>query len=104
VQQEGISEAELKRVKAQVIAADVYQRDSLFFQAMQLGEYAKVGLPIEALDGRVDKMRSVTAEQVQAVARKWLHDDRLNLAELDPQPMNSQPKPRCRNAEVSHAN
>jgi zinc protease len=102
VQQEGISEAELKRVKAQVIAADVYQRDSLFFQAMQLGKYAKVGLPIEALDGWVDKMRAVTAEQVQAVARKWLQDDRLNLAELDPQPMNSQPRQGAA-TEVSHA-
>ena len=102
VQQEGISEAELKRVKAQVIAADVYQRDSLFFQAMQLGEYAKVGLPLEALEGRVDKLRSVTAEQVQAVARKWLHDDRLNLAELDPQPMSGQPQ-QAADAEVSHA-
>jgi zinc protease len=103
VQQDGISEAELKRVKAQVIAADVYQRDSLFFQAMQLGKYAKVGLPIEALDGWVDKMRAVTTEQVQAVARKWLQDDRLNLAELDPQPMNSQPRQGAA-TEVSHAN
>jgi zinc protease len=102
VQREGVSEAELKRVKAQVIAADVYQRDSLFFQAMQLGEYAKVGLPLEALDGRVDKLRSVTAEQVQAVARKWLQDDRLNLAELDPQPMSGQPQ-QSADTEVSHA-
>ncbi len=103
VQKDGISEAELKRVKAQVIAADVYQRDSLFYQAMQLGEYAKVGLPIEALDGRVDKLRAVTAEQVQAVARKWLQDDRLNVAELDPQPLDSQ-TPRTNVSGVRHAN
>ena len=102
VQRDGISESELKRVKAQVIAADVYQRDSLFFQAMQLGEYAKVGLPLEALDGRVDKLRSVTAEQVQAVARKWLQDDRLNLAELDPQPLSGPPQ-QSADAEVRHA-
>ena len=102
VQRDGISESELKRVKAQVIAADVYQRDSLFFQAMQLGEYAKVGLPLEALDGRVDKLRSVTAEQVQAVARKWLQDDRLSLAELDPQPLSGPPQ-QSADAEVRHA-
>ncbi|MDO9220244.1 MAG: pitrilysin family protein, partial [Thiobacillus sp.] len=53
VQREGISAAELARVKAQVIAADVYQRDSLFYQAMQLGEYAIAGLPPEALARRV---------------------------------------------------
>ena len=102
VQRDGISESELKRVKAQVIAADVYQRDSLFFQAMQLGEYAKVGLPLEALDGRVDKLRSVTAEQVQAVARKWLQDDRLSLAELDPQPLSGPPQ-QSADAEAHHA-
>ena len=103
IQEQGISEAELRRVKAQVIAADVYQRDSLFFQAMQLGEYAKVGLPLAALDGRVDKLRAVTAEQVQAVARKWLQDDRLSIAQLDPQPLDAQPG-RNAIAGVRHAN
>ena len=49
VQRDGISEAELARVKAQVIAGDVYQRDSLFYQAMQLGEYVIAGQPPAAL-------------------------------------------------------
>jgi zinc protease len=87
IQRDGISEAELARVKAQVIAADVFQRDSLFFQAMQLGEYATAGLPPAALAGRVDKLRAVTAEQVRAAAREWLRDDRLSVAELEPQPL-----------------
>jgi zinc protease len=103
VQREGISEAELARVKAQVIAADVYQRDSLFYQAMQLGEYAIAGLPPEALAGRVDKLRAVTAKEVQAAARQWLQDDRLSVAELDPQAL--KPKPRAAAMPgVRHAN
>ena len=89
VQRDGISETELARVKAQVIAADVYQRDSLFYQAMQLGEYVTAGFPPEALARRVDKLRAVTAKEVQAVARKWLQDDLLSVAELEPQPMNT---------------
>jgi len=103
IQREGISAAELARVKAQVIAADVYQRDSLFYQAMQLGDYVIAGLPPEALARRVDKLRAVTAAEVQAAAKQWLHDDRLSVAELDPQPLNAQP----RSAGVSgvrHAN
>jgi zinc protease len=103
IQREGISAAELARVKAQVIAADVYQRDSLFYQAMQLGDYVTAGLPPEALARRVDKLRAVTAAEVQAAAKQWLHDDRLSVAELDPQPLNAQP----RSAGVSgvrHAN
>ncbi|MEW6118535.1 MAG: pitrilysin family protein [Pseudomonadota bacterium] len=90
IQKDGVSEAELARVKAQVIAADVYQRDSLFYQAMQLGEYVTAGLPPEALARRVDKLREVTAEEVRAAARKWLNDDRLSVAELAPQPIQKQ--------------
>ena len=103
VKRDGISEAELARVKAQVIAGDVYQRDSLFYQAMQLGDYVTAGLPPEALARRVDKLRAVTAKQVQAAAQQWLLDDQLSVAELDPQVL----KPRAKSAAVPggrHAN
>ncbi len=103
VQTAGISEAELARVKAQVIAADVYQRDSLFYQAMQLGEYAIAGLPPEALARRVEKLRAVTAQAVQNAARQWLRDDQLSVAELDPQPLQTQPR-RAAVPGVRHAN
>ncbi|MDO9387357.1 MAG: pitrilysin family protein [Thiobacillus sp.] len=103
LRREGISEAELARVKAQVIAADVYQRDSLFYQAMQLGEYVTAGLPPEALAGRVDKLRAVTAKEVQAVAQQWLQDERLSVAELDPQSLDAQPA-RAKVPGVRHAN
>ncbi len=92
LQRDGISEAELARVKAQVIAADVYRRDSLFYQAMQLGEYVTAGLPPEALAHRVDKLRAVTAGAVQAVAKQWLRDDRLSVGILDPQALQPQPR------------
>ncbi len=103
IKRKGISEAELARVKAQVIAADVYQRDSVFYQAMQLGEYVTAGLPPEALAKRVDKLRSVTAQDVQAAAKAWLHDDKLSVAELDPQPMTT-PAPSTAAAGASHVN
>ncbi|MBW8371358.1 MAG: insulinase family protein [Thiobacillus sp.] len=103
IQREGISEAELARVKAQVIASDVYQRDSLFYQAMQLGDYVIAGLPPAALAGRVDKLRAVTAAEVQAAARKWLLDDRLSVAELDPQALSPQVR-RAAVPGVRHAN
>jgi zinc protease len=90
IQREGISEAELARVKAQVIAADVFQRDSLFFQAMQLGEYVTAGLPPEALAHRVEKLRAVSAKDVQAAARQWLQEDQLSVGILDPQALQPQ--------------
>ena len=92
IQREGISETELARVKAQVIAADVFQRDSLFYQAMQLGDYVTAGLPPEALERRVDRLRAVTAAEVKAAAQQWLQNDRLSVAELDPQPLQAKPR------------
>ncbi|MGO9445155.1 MAG: M16 family metallopeptidase [Thiobacillaceae bacterium] len=83
----GVSTEELNQAKAQVIASDVYQRDSGFYQAMQIGELASLGLPLRLLDERVDKLRSITADEVKAAAAKILVDDHLTVAVLDPQPI-----------------
>ncbi|WP_305909153.1 pitrilysin family protein [Methylomarinum sp. Ch1-1] len=85
-----VSDEELQRVKAQVLANDVYERDSNFYQAMQLGMLETVGIGWEKADEYVDKVNQVTAEQVRAVARKYLLEDRLSIAYLDPQPIKEQ--------------
>ena len=82
-----ISEAELNRVKAQVIAADVYGRDSVFFQAMRLGSYEAAGLGHARLNDIIPGIEAVTAEQVQAVAKKYLVDEKLTVGVLEPLPM-----------------
>ncbi|MDD5331158.1 MAG: pitrilysin family protein [Sulfuricella sp.] len=87
IKQDGVSEEELQRVKAQVIAAQVYQRDSMFYQGMLIGEVVTAGLPVSTLETRLAKLKAVTAAQVQDVARKYLIDDHLTVALLDPQPM-----------------
>ena len=82
---DGVSEEELKRVKAQVIASQVFQRDSIFYQAMQMGMLNTVGLPYDSTDLQLRKLREVTADQVREVARKYFVDDSLTVAVLDPQ-------------------
>ena len=49
LKRDGISEEELNRVKAQVIASQVYQRDSVFYQAMKIGEMESAGLGYRAI-------------------------------------------------------
>jgi zinc protease len=83
----GVSEDELQRVKAQVIASQVYSQDSVFSQASQIGRMRSLGLPHDAASVMTEKLRKVTPDQVQAVARKYLVDDKLTIAILDPQPM-----------------
>ncbi len=80
-----VESKELERIKTQVVAADVYQRDSVFYQAMRLGSLETVGLGWQSADEYVSRIQSVTAAQVQQVARKYLQDDRLTLAVLEPQ-------------------
>jgi zinc protease len=83
----GVTEEELQRVKAQVIAADVYQRDSMFYQAMQIGNLETAGFSWRILKDYPAKLQAVTAEQVQLVAKKYFNKDNLTVATLDPQPI-----------------
>ncbi len=82
-----VSVDELARVVAQVAASDVYQRDSMFYQGMRMGILETVGLGWNKLDDYVQRIQAVTPEQVQAVARKYLTDDRLTVATLEPLPL-----------------
>lgn len=92
LQNNPVTKEELQRVKAQVISSDVYEKDSVFYQAMILGTLETVGLSWRLADIYVDSVKAVTAEQVMAVAKKYLVDDRLTVAELDPLPMDGQPR------------
>ena len=87
IKKEPATAEELNRVKAQVVASNVFSRDSVFYQAMQIGRLAAVGLDWRMIDDYPDKLMAVTAEQVQTVARKYLVDARLTVAVLDPQPI-----------------
>jgi zinc protease len=87
LQKEPVSVDELARVKAQVIAGEIYQRDSQQHQATLLGSLESVGLGYKLADEYVDNILAVTPEQIQAVAKKYLVEDGLTIAELDPQPI-----------------
>ncbi|MEM1243290.1 MAG: pitrilysin family protein [Pseudomonadota bacterium] len=90
LQQKPISAQELKRIKTQVIASNIYARDSIYIQAMKLGQLASLDLPLSLADDLPNKIAKVTAAQVQAVAKKYLVAKRLTLAILQPLPLNLQ--------------
>ena len=83
----GVTEKELRRVRAQVVSGHVFQLDSMFYQAMQIGQLESVGLSYRDLDTIIKKLQAVTAKQVREVAIKYLIDDSLTVAVLDPQPL-----------------
>jgi zinc protease len=87
VQDEGVTVEELARVKTNLIAAQVYKRDSMMAQAMEIGGFEASGLRWQDYDKMLEKLRSVTADEVQAVAKKYFGDDGLTVATLDPLPL-----------------
>jgi zinc protease len=89
---EPVSEQEMERVRNQVIAAKVYEKDSVFYQAMLIGQLETIGLDWRLADEYVDNLKRVTPEQIKAVAAKYLIKRNLTVAVLDPLPMEQQAK------------
>jgi len=87
VAREGVSEAELNRVKNQLIADEIYKRDSVFGQAMEIGSMEMTGLPYRQIDRLIERLRTVSSAQVQAVASRYFGDDALTVGTLVPLPL-----------------
>jgi zinc protease len=100
VAQGGVTDTELNRVKTQWVASQVYRLDSIMNQAQELGSQWIMGMPLDAQERLIQRLRGVTAAQVQAVAAKYFGDDRLTVGILRPQPIDPNKKPRQRPAGV----
>ena len=101
IRDEGISAEELARVKTQAVAAQVYKRDSLMGQAMGIGYLESAGMSWRDEATLLDGLRAVTAEEVQAVARRYFDDDTLSTARLEPQALGAK-RPRSPFAAARH--
>ena len=86
IAEDGVAPDELARARAQLVAGQVYKLDSMFAQAMEIGQLEAVGIPHRQGRRIIEKFQAVTAEAVQGVARKYFVDERLTVAELDPLP------------------
>jgi zinc protease len=102
VAREGVGEAELQRVKTQWMASEVYKLDSVMVQARELGNAWALGMPLDLGERLIERLRGVTAAQVQAVAGRYFGDDSLTVAELLPQPPDPARRPRVPPAGFRH--
>ncbi|WP_310564424.1 pitrilysin family protein [Hydrogenophaga sp.] len=84
VAREGISAAELQRVKTQWTASETYKLDSVFNQAQELGSHWVAGWDVDAGPQLMARLQAVTAEQVQSVAQRLFGDERLTTGVLVP--------------------
>ncbi len=95
VAKNGVSDAELNRVKTQWIASETYKLDSVFSQARELGSNWINAMPLDADARLIARLRSVTSAEVQDVAAKYFGDDQMTQATLLPQPIELNRKPRA---------
>ncbi len=90
--QSGVLNSELARIKVRLLSSQIYKRDSIFGQAMEIGSTEMAGFSWRDIDSILEKMQTITPEQVQAVAKKYLLDENLTIAVLDPQARQSTDK------------
>lgn len=88
IAKDGVSASELERIKTQYVAGEIYKRDSIMAQAMEIGGLEMTGFSHRDADRILARVAAVTAEEVQAVAKKYFDsDDALTVATLLPQPL-----------------
>lgn len=86
LQNEPPSEQELQRAKNQVEAARIFEQDSNFRHAMLMGQAESVGAGWRRIDQFVERIRAVTAKDIQRVAKQYLTPDNRTVGILVPAP------------------
>ena len=85
LKKEPVTDEELQRAKNQVEATFVFQEDSVHRRAGLLARFELIGGYADK-DRFLERLRAVTAADVQRVARAYFPDDRKNVGVLVPRP------------------
>lgn len=92
LQQEEIAPQEWERLQAQLMASEIFDKDSMSAQATMLGVWESIGLTWQDADRYIEKLQHVTPLQVKQVANKYFTLERKTVAHLIPTPPESSEK------------
>ena len=98
----GITEAELKRIKAQLLASQIYKRDSIFAQAMEIGSSEIAYVSWREIDRMIERVQLINSEQIKNVVKKFFIQDGLTVVTLDPQPRTMLANPKSSPSGLRH--
>lgn len=93
IAREGVDEKELRRVKTQYVAGQVYSRDSMMAQAQEMAGMEMSGFSYADIDRLLEQIGSVTSDEIRAVAGKYFGEDAMTVVTLLPQPMGERRPP-----------
>lgn len=83
IRSESVTERELEKAKNQIEAAFIFGQDSVFGQAMRVGQYESVA-GWRHLEEYIAGIRKVTAADILRVAKQYLDPDRRTVGTLFP--------------------
>ena len=89
VANKGVTDQELARARSQLRASEVYKKDSVMGQAMEIGMLETLGYGWQSSPLMLEKLNQVTTADVQRVAQSYFKDDQLTIARLVPQPLDA---------------
>ena len=102
ISNQGVTESELKRIKAQLLASQIYKRDSIFAQAMEIGSSEMADVSWRDLDRMIERIQLIQSDQIQRAVKTYLVNDGLTIVTLDPQPPSMLAKPRGISGSLRH--
>lgn len=77
------SEKEVQKAKNQVEASFIFEQDSLYMQAMNIGRFEMLG-GWKLMDKYLDGVRKLTPQDIQKAAKKYLSEDNSTVGILVP--------------------
>ena len=86
LREKGVTQEELDRARAAHLAEFVYNSDSISRMARQYGWRIAAGMSVADVEAWPERLKKVTVEDIQAVARKYLNDDDSVTGILMPAP------------------
>lgn len=93
IAEKGIGEEELKRAKNQLKAQSIFKRDSLFAQALEIGEMVINGFAPDDHSLIEARLQTIRAEEIKNAARAVLVDSGLIVGQLIPNGEKPAPTP-----------
>jgi len=86
IKREPVSAREFQKARNQIEASFIMGQDSVFYQAMLIGQLETTGAGARYLEGYIDEIRKVTPEDIMRVAQKYFIEDNRTVGILVPLP------------------